>query len=206
MTNKNELSPFLRFSERYISDRQNVLPAVDFLRQNLELLAGIQAELDRAIAWLNELRGKKLSEMEKKLLPNASAVLDVLKEKSLSTTLELTTDIHAVRPGIKTYRQANELMKRGEEDGPEPKWSFHKDLADPEQLAIALAIEMYGKYIERVLPEVNNLEKRGFAVVLALEEMIALHRDSLTKLFAAVKNWYSEDEGFSRELIEELHL
>lgn len=203
----------LRFSERFIAGRVNVGEAIVELRRKPEILERLIGEFDAAVTQLNAFgRGSEISESDQRLFPNVAKVRSALKDQSLLTLSDLEKDISftTVLKAGRAFREADTLMEIGEAyrsggaDRSLPKWEFHQDIRNSEQLAAALMLEIYGKFTEEKFPEIAKLERRGFGVVLALEEIVAQqaiagHR---TRLFEAVKEWYDVGEGFSPDLVK----
>lgn len=204
MVERVEYSPhgvLLRFVEKYIGGRQNIKPAIGELRNRPEVLDELASEFDLAVGSLNTFtQASRVETDADSLLPNAVRIRSLLKGKSLPSLEEIGQDksLGTVKEGIRTFRGVDSLMKSGETGRSGPKWEFHQNITDAGQLAAALMLEIYGKYVERRYPELRD---RGFDVVLSLEEMLAIHHQD-TQLFEAVKGWYDVKEGFSQKLVD----
>lgn len=195
---------FIQFAERYINERTNIEPTLSELRERPELFDSLVKELNVAVVALdNFLQAETMNSQDQQTLQNTKITRDTLVRDKLPTLLALEQDASfgTLRTGVETFKFTDELMRKGELGGSEPKWEFHKQMQG-EPLAAALMLEIYGKFIERKFPQVAALEKGGFTIVLALEEMIGRYHEAMPHLFEAVKGWYSEDEGFSKELVD----
>lgn len=195
---------FIQFAERYINERANIEPTLAELRERPELFDSLVKELNVAVVALdNFLQVETMSSQDQQTLLNTKITRDTLVRDKLPTLLAIEQDasLGTLRTGVETFKFADELMRKGELGSSEPKWEFHKQM-NGELLAAALMLEIYGRFIERKFPQVADLEKGGFTIVLALEEMIGWYHEAMPHFFEAVNGWYSEDEGFSKELIE----
>ncbi|MDZ4209910.1 MAG: hypothetical protein U1C56_01890, partial [Candidatus Curtissbacteria bacterium] len=97
----------------------------------------------------------------------------------------------------------NLLMKAGEEGSKYHGKSieFHTGISDPSALTTACLIEGYGQFAQK-LEGVKGVTREEF--VTAFEEALGfVHRD--THLFRNVRDWYTEEEGFSKEFLDFVH-
>lgn len=201
-----ESSPLLKLAERYIADRTNVRPTIQELREHPEIFDALSKEMNVALVTLNNfIQAESVGDEDRTKFVNAASLRDALRDEKLPTLLSLGADrsLKTVKTGVGTFKFADELMRRGETGGQEPKWSFHQQ-GTGENLTSWLMLEIYGKFTERHSDRIALLEKGGFTVVLALEEMIARYREAMPKLFESVKGWYDVSEGFSQELVGDL--
>lgn len=194
-----------RLAERYIGDRANIEVILAELLGKPEIFTVLAKEFNVAVVAVNNfLQAETVNEAEQRMLRNTMFLRDALGGKKLPTLIALEEDrtFGTLRTGVKTLKFADELMKRGETGGPEPKWEFHQTVSG-EQLAASLLLEIYGKFAEKKFPQqFSSLENGGFTAVLTLKEMVAFYHEAMPRIFDAVKGWYSEDEGFSKELVQ----
>ncbi len=193
----------LNSAQVFFGRKQNVGPAIIELRAQPEIFSTLTDEFDCAVTSLNGFLASAdvPSANESALTPNAVR-LKALLEGDILPTLEATdrnTSRNIVIACGKAFRTASVLMRNGEESISGAQWNFHKDIPDnPAKLAAAATIEIYGLFTSALFPQLLN---RSHTVVTAIEEMLALHHQD-TGLFEHVREWYTEDEGFSPELTD----
>lgn len=206
MAEINAHEPLMTFARRYISERANVAQALHELEQHPEILDRVVREVDQAINRFNQILQGGISQEDEELLVNTREVMEVLRGRLPEVSqVEKEGGFGDIRQGVTVFKQVSELMRRGEAQEPEPRWSFHQQIPQADRLAAALILEGYGKYSEVRFPDTRKLSQGGFTVMLALEEIIALDHirsGQFPFLFDVVREWYEPSEGFSSQLVQ----
>lgn len=196
---------FLDLAEIHLRHRTNIRPAIQQLREDPIVFTGLAEEFDRVVDYFNRHNHptSPTPHPEKTFMPNVLQARAVLRGCYLPTLVGLAHDQSSEYQDHcrETFKEVNELMRRGEAGEKEGSWMFHQGVTDVEKLTSAMMLEVYGLYIKKIYP---NLGEQNINLVVALEEILAVHYHD-TRLFMAVKEYYTVPEGFSEKLVNHIN-
>ncbi|MBI2021718.1 hypothetical protein HYS93_02405 [Candidatus Daviesbacteria bacterium] len=210
MSLTRETEVYLNHTQRFLSERKGIPRAIRRSRQRPEVLNQALEDLELAVLHLNGFinSSDKPLGLRQALLPFSTIIKTELEEGTSFYFLREGKNLpspkneagrktpQAIEEARAIFKQADKFMYWGDLNV-SGGWKFHRQLKDLSQLVNSFAIEMYGLLAAyRSLP----LWNKSSTVVLALEEMLAVHGTN-TKMYQAIKGWYSLDEGFSPILV-----
>lgn len=193
----------------HLGKRQNITPAIDYLRDEPLLLRSLMLETTQAINMINASRP---GDYDATFAVNTSIVLEKLADPARQRFLPPVQNLFRRSfLTLRAYNVMNSWMKRGEETRQvEPRLYWHIKLKDePNVTATALFLELYGTYAairafgDKPTADNKVLKTDGYYIVTAIEEIIAMHRNDSIVL-KQVERWLYERYGFSENMV--LHM
>lgn len=195
---------FLRLPERYLSQRENIGPALVELKEKPEILGRITWQFDRVLGQFNTRTDPRydMSPWEMDLMPNTMKIREVLKGRYFPDFYQLRKNrgFNNVSTAVRTFQEANQLMLQDELEMEGNSWRFHQEIINTEDLAAAMLLELYGKFICNLYPD---LQVASLKPIIAIKENLAINGIN-TGLFIAAQPYYTVEEGFSPKLVKKV--